>query len=88
MNLFTKKDIKRFGFIYEPDKTKCKSLKLRLYVPKLEMIDEDYKKEIAKQIPYKYVHLVIKSPNPYEDDPDFLADPRVLVIGHGQIDII
>lgn len=80
--LLTKDEIEKFGFIYEPDENKCKSRKLKLYVPSSEMIDEGYKLEIANQIPYKYVHKVVETPNPYEGDPNFLTDPKVLVIGH------
>jgi len=84
--LWTRKDIENYGFVYEPDVSKCKTLKLRLYVP--VEIDDFFKQEIAKQIPYKYVHQVWETPNPYEGDPNFLADPKVLVTGHGNIDII
>ncbi len=84
MVILTKEEIEKYGFIYEPDITKCKSRKLRLYVPKQELIDEEYKKEVANQIPYQYVHQVIETPNPYEGDPNFLADPKVLVKGHTQ----
>lgn len=82
MDLLTKEEIERFGFTYEPDATKCKSRKLRLYVPAKELINDEYKAEIANQIPYQYVHKVIETPNPYEGDPNFLADPKVLVTGH------
>lgn len=82
MDLLTKEEIEKAGFIYEPDASKCKTRKLRLYVPAPEGIDDDYKKEIIEQICYKHVHKVWETPNPYEGDPNFLADPRVLVTGH------
>ena len=82
VELLTKEEIESYGFIYEPDATKCKSRKLHLYVPSNEMINDDYKLEIAKQITFKYVNRVYKAPNPYEGDPDFLSDPKVIVSGH------
>lgn len=85
MNLLTKEEIEKFGFTYEPDITKCKSRKLRLYVPKPEMINEWFKGEIAKQIPYQCVHQVKETDNPYEGDPNFFADPKVIVVGHTYI---
>jgi hypothetical protein len=82
MDLLTREEIEKFGLTYEPDATKCKMRKLRLYVPAPEMIDEFYKEEIAKQIPYQYVHQVKETTNPYAGNPNFLADPKVLVVGH------
>ena len=82
IEIFTKEDIEKYGFIYEPDITKCQSLKLKLCVPESGTMDEDYKTEVANQIPYQYVHQVIESPNPYEGDPNFLADSKVIVVGH------
>ena len=82
MELFTKEEIEKYGFIYEPDVTKCKSLKLKSYIPKPEMIDEAYKVEVAKEIPFKHVHRVKETTNPYEGDPHFLADPKWIVVGH------
>lgn len=84
--IFTKRDIENFGFTYEPDSSKCQTRKLRLYVP--SKIDYFFKQEIAKQIPYKYVHKVWETPNSHEGDLNFLADSKILVTGHGQIDII
>ena len=81
--ILTKEEIQKFGFTYEPDATKCKTRKLKLYVPKV--IDDDYKDEVAKEIPYEYVHEVKETSNPYEGDPNFLADPKVLVVGHTDI---
>ena len=80
MDLLTKEEIQKFGFTYEPDATKCKTRKLRLYVPKV--IDDDYKDEVANEIPYQYVHRVWETPNIYEGNPNYLADPKVLVTGH------
>lgn len=82
MILLTREEIEKAGFIYEPDREKCKARKLRLYVPMPELMDEEYKKEIVNQIPFQFVHEVRETPNLYEGDPNFLADPKVLVIGH------
>jgi hypothetical protein len=83
MNDWTKEDIQKFGFIYEPDVTKCKFLKLRLGIP--EIFTEDYKLKIAEQIPYIYVNQIKETPNPYEGNPNFLADPKIVVAGHTKI---
>lgn len=80
--LLTREEIEKAGFVYEPNKTKCKSFKLKLYVPCDSWINDEYKAEIISQIPFVYVHRVKKTENPYEGDPNFLADPKVLVIGH------
>jgi len=81
MNTFLSiEEIKEFGFTYEPDITKCKSLKLKMSVP--ELIDDECKTEIVKQIPFQYVHEVKETLNPYKDDPNFLADPKIIVVGH------
>ena len=80
MDLLTKEEIQKFGFIYEPDATKCKSRKLKLHVP--EVIDDDYKNEVANQITYQYVHQVKASENIYEGNPNYLVDTRVIVVGH------
>jgi hypothetical protein len=80
--ILTKEEIQKFGFTYEPDVTKCKTRKLRMYIPKPELMDEDWKTEVANQIPYQFVHRVWETPNPYAGDPNFLADPKVLVTGH------
>ena len=77
---WTKEDIRRFGFVYESDITKCKSIKLKLSVP--EIITEDYKLKIASQIPYIYVNEVKETLNPYEGNSNFLSDPRIIVTGH------
>jgi hypothetical protein len=80
--ILTKEEIQKFGFTYEPDATKCKTRKLRTYVPKPELMDEEWKAAVAKEIPYQYVHQVWETPNPYEGNPNYLTDPRVLVTGH------
>lgn len=80
--LLTKEEIEKSGFVYEPDRTKCKSLKLKLPVPNDNLINDEYKAEIISQIPFVYVHEVKKTENPYEGNPNFLADPRILVVGH------
>ena len=80
---WNKEDIERFGFIYEPDITKCKSLKLKLSVP--EIITDDYKLKIVEQIPYVYINQVKETINPYEGDSNFMADPRIIVVGHTMI---
>jgi hypothetical protein len=77
-----KKEIENAGFIYEPDRSKCKSLKLNIHVPKDDLVNDEFKQQIVKEIPFVYVHQVTETPNPYEGNPDFLADPKVLVIGH------
>lgn len=82
--IFTREDIERFGFIYEPDKDKCKSHKLRWCVPRV--IDEEFKKSIVDDVVFTHIHEVKKTENPYEGDPNFLADPKVLVIGHTRKD--
>lgn len=80
--LLIREEIEKFGFIYEPDKAKCKSLKLKLPVPSDNLINDEYKAKIISQIPFVYVHEVKKTENPYEGNPNFLADPKVLVVGH------
>lgn len=80
--LLTREEIEKAGFIYEPDRAKCKSIKLKLSVPGDALINDEYKAEIISQIPFVYVHEVKKTENPYEGNPNFLTDPRVLVIGH------
>ena len=82
IELLTREEFEKHGFIYEPDKTKCKSRKLKMSIPPVEMIDEDYKMKIVDQIPYKYLYEVIQTPNPYENSTGFFSDPRVLVTGH------
>lgn len=78
--LLTKKEIEKFGFKYEPDASKCKAYKLKLYVP--QVVDDFFKKAIADEIMFEYVNEVIESPNPYAGDPHFLSDPKVIVRGH------
>jgi hypothetical protein len=80
--ILTKEEIQKFGFTYEPDATKCKTRKLKTYFPAPELQNEDWKAAIAEDIPYQYVHEVKETPNPYEGDPNFLANPKVLVVGH------
>lgn len=80
--LLTRDEIEKFGFIYESDKMKCKSLKLKLSVPSDDLINDEYKAKLISQIPFAYVHEVKKTENPYEGNPNFLADPKVLVVGH------
>lgn len=84
----TKEEIEKAGFAYEPDKTKCKSVKLKLSVPSDDLINDEYKAEIISQIPFAYVHEVKKTENPYEGNPNFLADPRILVVGHTRKGVI
>jgi len=81
--LFTKSDIERFGFKYEPDPSKCKTRKLRFMVCETE---ED-KSEIAKDILWKYVHSVfIDTYQPFTLPTHY--DHRVMIMGHGQIDVL
>lgn len=80
--LLTREEFEKAGFVYEPDRTKCKAYKLRLSVPAREMINDEYKSEMISQIPFVYVREVKETENPYEGDPHFLADQKVLVIGH------
>jgi hypothetical protein len=82
MNVLNKEEIERFGFIYEPDKSKCRSCKLKLRLPESEYFNEWFKESIAGEIPFVYVHLVKETENPYAEDPNFLADPKIMVIGH------
>ena len=79
---FTKEEIEEAGFIYEPDRSKCKSMKLKLCIPHDELINSFFKAEIVKEIPYVYVHKIVETDNPYDTDPNFLADPKVLIVGH------
>ena len=81
LELLNKEDIESAGFIYEPDRSKCKAYKLKLYVP--EVIVEEFKKAIVNEIMFKYVHQVKESENPY--GPDFCSDPKVIVIGHTRL---
>lgn len=80
--LWTRKDIENYGFTYEPDISKCKTFKLVG-----GYIDENDKKNIAKKIFVKCVHSVFI----YTDQP-FIPpthyDHRVMVKGHGQIDVL
>lgn len=80
--LLTREEFEKHGFIYEPDVTKCKTRKLKLYVPAEEMINDEYRMEIVNQLPYQYIHEVIETPNPYAGNPDYCCDPKVLVRGH------
>ncbi len=83
MTLLTKEEMEKFGLVYEPDRSKCKSRKLRHYIPKI--VDDMFKEEIIKEIKesgWKYIHKVIESPNPYESDPNFIADPKPIIVGH------
>ena len=83
----TKEEIEKAGFFYESNKSVCKSLKLKLYVPKDELVNDEFKKSIIDEIPFIFVHKVTETPNVYPDDPNFLADPKVLVIGHTRKEI-
>ena len=81
--LFTKEEIESYGFIYEPDRDKCKSRKLRHYIP--EKVSDWFKQEVVDEIKesgWKYIHQIKETENPYEGDPDFCCDSRVLVVGH------
>lgn len=82
MDFLTKEEIEKFGFTYESDATKCKTRKLRTYVPKPEMMDKAWIAEVVSQIPYQFVHRVWETPNPYAGDPGWCCDPKVLVTGH------
>lgn len=81
--LFTKEDIQKYGFIYEPDTSKCKLRKLRF--PSCET--EEDKAEISKEIFFKYVNSVFIDTYQPLIPPDHY-DYRVMVRGHGQIDVI
>jgi len=78
--ILTKEEIEKLGFIYESDETKCKTIKLALHVPRV-MYDEFYP-ELVKQTPFKYVNQITETPNPYEGNFNFCADPKMLVTGH------
>lgn len=80
--LLTREEFEKAGFIYEPDRSKCKAYKLRLCVPAKEMINDEYKAELISQIPFVYVHEVKETEKLYDGDSNFVVDSRVLVIGH------
>lgn len=86
VDLLSREEFERNGFIYEPDRNKCETWKLRLYVPDEEWRDEEYKKILISELPCKYIHRVWITPNPYEGDPNFFANYRVLVTGHTPIE--
>jgi hypothetical protein len=48
VELITKEEFEKFGFVYEPDLSKCKSRKLRHYIP--QVIDDFFKEEIVEEI--------------------------------------
>lgn len=81
--LWTKKDIEDFGFIYEPNAQKCKTFKLA------GGYNNEYdKSNIAKKIYVKYVHSVFINTDQPSDFPQSHYDHRVMVKGHTIIDIL
>lgn len=80
--LWTRRDIESYGFIYEPDPSKCVTYKVAVGA-----YNENDKKMIAQKIWIKYVHSVfIHTEQPFT--PPTHYDHRVMVRGHTNIDII
>lgn len=80
--LWTRRDIENYGFKYEPDPTKCVTYKIAV-----GEFNANDKRMIAEKIWTKYVHSVfINTEQPF--NPPTHYDHRVMVKGHGQIDVI
>jgi hypothetical protein len=78
--LFTRQDIEKFGFIYEPDASKCKTIRIKSW-------PNESKQEIARNIYTKYVNSVFVNES-IQPITGGHWDTKVMIKGHGNIDLL